>query len=98
MRSFPPNVARLKFPFHRIAPALIFLMIVILDGMKQTRYDGLIRSPSAALRFNFVIARTRKGGSRTALTIETIVLLTFYEIISYNIRNYYILSLFHWQV
>ena len=59
-------------------------MIVILDGMKQTRYDGLIRSPSAALRFNFVIARTRKGGSRAALTIETIVLLTFYEIIKYK--------------
>jgi hypothetical protein len=43
----------LKFPFHRIAPALIFLMVVILDGMKKTRY---------------------------------------------NAKNYYILSLFSWQV
>jgi len=38
--------------------------------------DGFVKSPSAALRFNFVVARLASGSF-----YETIVLLTFCEII-----------------
>jgi len=40
-------------------------------------FDGLLKSPSAALRFNFVVARLASGAF-----YETIVLMTFYKIIN----------------
>ncbi len=52
--------------------------------------DGLVKSPSAALRFNFVVAayvyRTLHSSVFARLAFgafyETIVLVTFYEIIN----------------
>jgi len=36
-------------------------------------FDGLVKSPSAALRGNFVVAAPCKGGSRTAPTLLMIL-------------------------
>jgi hypothetical protein len=62
------------------------------------KFDGLVKSPSAALRGNFVVAALEgRGPSRTSLLgfarlasgafYETIVPLTFYEIIKFDIER-----------
>jgi hypothetical protein len=45
--------------------------------------DGLVKSPSAALRFNFVVAAHLASGA----FYETIVLATFYEIINSDLKS-----------
>jgi len=43
--------------------------------------DGFVKSPSAAFGFNLVVAEGRGGAKHRAPTIETIVSVTFLEII-----------------
>jgi hypothetical protein len=57
---------------------------------KMTGFDGFVKIPSAALRFNFVVAAHLVSALHSSVFArlasgafyETIVLVTFYEIIS----------------
>jgi hypothetical protein len=64
-------------------------LYITKDNSRANNLDSLVESPSAALRFNFVVAAYLQYDSLLSFCApgiwtfyETIVLLTFYEIIT----------------
>jgi len=63
------------------------IMGIAVSSRVNLKFDGLVKSPSAALRFNFVIAAPKGPHSSVFARLasgafyKTIVLMTFHEII-----------------